>query len=108
MDADIIIAGGRLLICLIADCSLTSTAGTTGCVVAGRLADARPDLKIILIETGRDIAEDQRVTSQSSSLVCLADRVEPLDGLFSVYEGADQSEYTWESFDSLCLSPVCQ
>lgn len=48
----------------VSDGGAEMTAGTTGCVVAGRLAEARPDLQILLIETGRDIADDQRVASK--------------------------------------------
>lgn len=111
-EADVVIAGGELDGDRLIRCNmLTKPAGTTGCVVAGRLAEARPDLRIVLIETGRDIAQDQRVASgfprarTLRSIGLKADLPEPLDGLFSVYEGADQSRpiiiafpfhrYTW-------------
>lgn len=55
-EVDIIFAGG----------------GTAACVAAGRLAKANPDLKILLVEGGRDNFEDPTVTNPAVFLSHLA------------------------------------
>lgn len=55
-DMDIIFAGG----------------GTAACVAAGRLAMANPDLKILLIEGGKNNFEDPTVVNPAAYLTHLA------------------------------------
>ncbi len=55
-DVDIIFAGG----------------GTAACVAAGRLAKANPDLKILLIEGGRNNFQDPTVVNPAVYLSHLA------------------------------------
>jgi alcohol oxidase len=55
-EMDIIFAGG----------------GTAACVAAGRLAKANPDLKILLIEGGRNNFEDPTVVNPAVYLSHLA------------------------------------
>lgn len=55
-DMDIIFAGG----------------GTAACVAAGRLAKANPDLKILLIEGGKNNFEDPTVVNPAVYLTHLA------------------------------------
>jgi alcohol oxidase len=55
-DMDIIFAGG----------------GTAACVAAGRLAKAHPDLKILLIEGGKNNFEDPTVRNPALFLSHLA------------------------------------
>ncbi len=55
-DVDIIFAGG----------------GTAACVTAGRLAKANPDLKILLVEGGRNNYNDPTVTNPAVYLSHLA------------------------------------
>ncbi|RSH94202.1 hypothetical protein EHS25_004005 [Saitozyma podzolica] len=64
VEGDVVIAGG----------------GTTACVIAARLAEALPDLQIIIVESGADNRDDERVSR-------------PLDGMFRVYEGASEVRY---------------
>jgi alcohol oxidase len=54
-EMDIIFAGG----------------GTAACVAAGRLAEAHPDLKILLIEGGKDNYEDPTVRTPAIYLAHL-------------------------------------
>lgn len=72
--------------------------GTAGCVIAARIAEARPDLSIIIIESGPDSAgndEVQRV-SLRSLLPCRRSvvrhdaevNIEPLRGMFQALMGA--------------------
>jgi hypothetical protein len=44
--------------------STDSSGGTTACVIAGRLAEAWPDLSILLVESGREITDNERVASE--------------------------------------------
>lgn len=55
-DMDIIFAGG----------------GTAACVAAGRLAKANPDLKILLVEGGKNNYEDPTVRNPALYLTHLA------------------------------------
>jgi alcohol oxidase len=55
-EVDIIFAGG----------------GTAACVAAGRLAKANPDLKILLVEGGRNNYQDPTVTNPAVYLSHLA------------------------------------
>jgi alcohol oxidase len=55
-DVDIIFAGG----------------GTAACVAAGRLAKANPDLKILLVEGGRNNLNDPTVVNPAVYLSHLA------------------------------------
>jgi alcohol oxidase len=55
-DVDIIFAGG----------------GTAACVAAGRLAKANPDLKILLVEGGKNNLNDPTVTNPALYLTHLA------------------------------------
>jgi alcohol oxidase len=55
-DVDIIFAGG----------------GTAACVAAGRLAKANPDLKILLVEGGKNNFNDPTVTNPAVYLSHLA------------------------------------
>ncbi len=55
-EVDIIFAGG----------------GTAACVAAGRLAKANPDLKILLMEGGRNNCNDPTVTNPAVFLTHLA------------------------------------
>jgi alcohol oxidase len=55
-EVDIIFAGG----------------GTAACVAAGRLAKANPDLKILLVEGGRNNFQDPTVTNPAVYLSHLA------------------------------------
>ena len=46
--------------------------GTAACVAAGRLAKARPDLKILLVEGGRNNFEDPTIRNPAIYLSHLA------------------------------------
>lgn len=63
ITADIVIAGGT------SDQSrpLLMTGGTAGCVIAGRLSDAFPDLDIVVIENGPDSKDDPLIDRKTTS-----------------------------------------
>ena len=67
VQADIVIAGGEF-------CNPScgpylanaGVGGTAGCVIAGRLAEARPDLSIVVIEDGKDSKDDKDIEREGS------------------------------------------
>lgn len=61
--ADVVIAGGRSRR-LIHPPRLTGPGGTAGSVIAARLAAARPDWQIVLIEAGPDTRDTPEADSE--------------------------------------------
>ncbi|KAJ8127167.1 hypothetical protein O1611_g6470 [Lasiodiplodia mahajangana] len=71
-EVDVIIAGG----------------GTAGCIVAGRLAEADPNLSILVIEGGRDNYQDPTVVIPGMFPIHLA-----ADSKTAIFHTAKKSDY---------------
>lgn len=76
LEVDVIIAGGTthsFLPSKFEPLKLTPpTGGTAGCVVAGRLAEADPDLSILVIEAGQDNTNNPAIENPALFLDHLA------------------------------------